>query len=209
MSDSYNDRVMAFAGILQACHCVQQLARTGMTDSDAMTTSINSIFITDADRTRDIYVSGDQLRSGIQFGIDILSNTRNDSTIEVMQYVISVIQLERTLSKHPDVRDQLATGIEKARGQTEHFAVMHANIMASLAGLYSDTLSNLKPRVMVNGEPALLDNTDNVNKIRSLLLAAVRSAVLWRQLGGSRLQLLFSRKRYLAEIKKLLSSITQ
>lgn len=209
MSDSYNDRVLAFAGLLQACHCVQQLARTGMTDSDAMTASINSIFIIDADSTRDIFATGDHLRNGIQYGIEILSNSRNDSTIEVMQYVIAVIQLERTLNKHPDVLDQLATGIEKTRGQTEHFAVMHTNIMASLAGLYTDTLSNLKPRVMVSGEPALLDNTDNVNKIRSLLLAAVRSAVLWRQLGGSRLQLLFSRKRYLSEMKTLLSSITQ
>jgi len=208
MSDSYRERVLAFAGILQACHCVQQIARTGMTDTDAMTTSINSIFIIDADRTQDIYSQGDRLRSGIQYGIETLSNRRDDSTIETMKYVISVIQLERTLNKHSDALEQLGTGIEKVRGQTEHFATMHTNIMASLADLYSNTLSNLKPRIMVSGEPTLLDNTDNVNKIRALLLAAVRSAVLWRQLGGTRLQLLFSRKRYLAEMKGLLSSNT-
>jgi len=206
MSDSYSERVLAFAGILQACHCVQQIARTGMTDTDAMTTSINSIFVLDADDTRDIYDSGDHLHSGIQYGIETLSNKRNESTVEIMQYVISVIQLERSLSKHPDVLDQIATGIEKARNQAEHFSIMHSNIMASLADLYTNTLSNLKPRIMVNGEPTQLDNADNVNKIRTLLLAAIRSAVLWRQLGGSRLQLLFSRKRYLSEMKTLHSS---
>jgi high frequency lysogenization protein len=51
---------------------------------------------------------------------------------------------------------------------------------------------------MVRGEPVYLQNPDNQNRIRALLLAGVRAAWLWRQVGGSRWKILFARKRLLA-----------
>lgn len=94
--------------------------------------------------------------------------------------------------------NKISEGIEKTQGQIEHFGSEHANIYASLGGLYSDTISQLNPRIMVSGEPNVLNNTDNANKIRTLLLSSIRSAVLWQQLGGSRWQLLFKRKKIIA-----------
>ena len=41
----------------------------------------------------------------------------------------------------------------------------------------------------------MLSNEDNAAAIRALLLAGVRSALFWRQLGGRRWQLLFFRNR--------------
>jgi high frequency lysogenization protein len=45
----------------------------------------------------------------------------------------------------------------------------------------------LSPRIMVNGDPAHLNNPENANRIRALLLAGIRAAMLWRQSGGGRL----------------------
>ncbi len=45
-----------------------------------------------------------------------------------------------------------------------------------------------------------LQQTDNAAKIRALLLAGIRSARLWRQLGGHRWQLIFSRRKLLATL---------
>ena len=53
------------------------------------------------------------------------------------------------------------------------------------ARLYADTLSHLRPRVMVQGNPHYLGQAAVVAEVRAVLLAAVRSAVLWRQMGGS------------------------
>ena len=78
------------------------------------------------------------------------------------------------------------------------------NIYASLGGLYSDTISTLNPRIMVSGEPTVLNNSDNANRIRTLLLSSIRSAVLWQQLGGNRWQLLFKRKKIVSIAKTLL-----
>ncbi len=207
MTQSYSDRVLAFAGIVQACQCAQQIAKTGMVDTDSLTCCIHSIFVIDADNCDDIYNDGDQLKRGLQSTTDLLTIAGNTERNELMRYVIGVIQLERSLYKKPSVLDEVAAGISKAQLQSEHFSMLHTNVLASLAGLYSDTLSNLKPRIMINGEQMHLTHPDNANKIRSALLAAVRAAVLWRQSGGSRLQLLFSRKRYLTESKRLINKL--
>jgi high frequency lysogenization protein len=60
---------------------------------------------------------------------------------------------------------------------------------------------------MVSGEPVYLQNRDNVNKIRALLLSGIRAATLWRQTGGKRRQLLFFRSRYTDACAQLLGSL--
>lgn len=207
MSGTITDRVLAIAGIIQACRCVQQIARNGMTDADALTTSINSLFVIDADTTDAVYGGRKNLLPGLRLAATLFGNQQDTDSVEVMRYCITAIQLERSLTKNPAMLAQVGDGIEKARSQAEHFSTTHSNVLANLAGLYSDTLSTLNPRIMVNGDQAHIGNTENVNRIRSLLLAAIRSAVLWRQKGGTRLQLIFSRRRYLNEINKIISEL--
>jgi high frequency lysogenization protein len=75
--------------------------------------------------------------------------------------------------------------------------------MATLAGCYQQTISTLQPRIMVHGEASLLADPDNQQRIRTLLLAAIRAAVLWRQCGGGRLTLLLRRKALLQSLERL------
>ena len=49
-------------------------------------------------------------------------------------------------------------------------------------------------RVLVQGNPVYLGRPDVVGEVRATLLAAVRAAVLWRQLGGGYLDFLFARR---------------
>lgn len=207
MSGTITDRVLAMAGIVQACRCVQQIARHGMTDAEALTASINSLFVTDADTTESVYGGREKLLPGLRLAEKLFDNKQDAESVEVMRYCLMVIQLERSLMKRPAMLAQVGDGIDNARSQAEHFSTTHSNVLANLAGLYTDTLSELNPRIMVNGDQVHIGNSENVNRIRSLLLAAVRSAVLWRQKGGTRLQLIFTRKRYLNEIKRIIGEL--
>ena len=45
------------------------------------------------------------------------------------------------------------------------------------------------------------------DKIRACLLAGIRSAVLWRQVGGSKWQLLFHRKKLVQAAQQLYSTL--
>jgi len=98
--------------------------------------------------------------------------------------------------KDPAMLETLSTGVDLATRQSEHFSVTHENVIANLADLYSRTISELGPRIMVNGEQNYLETTAISNKIRTVLLAGIRSAVLWYQLGGRRWHVLFNRRRY-------------
>ena len=95
-------------------------------------------------------------------------------------------------------------GIEQAERQVEHFSMTHENVIAALASIYSEQISPLSPRIMVEGSDGHLSNPTNAAKIRALLLAGIRAAILWRQCGGSRLQLLFKRRSYLDSAAALL-----
>ena len=50
----------------------------------------------------------------------------------------------------------------------------------------------------------MLKDTDIVHRIRACLLAAIRSAALWRQLDGAGWQLLLQRKRLIETAQRLL-----
>ena len=53
----------------------------------------------------------------------------------------------------------------------------------------------MRPQIIVQGEQDFLQQDDVPQRIRSLLLAAFRSAVLWQQKDGSRFKILWQRTR--------------
>jgi high frequency lysogenization protein len=196
------ERTIALAGIFQNCHQVQQLASTGKPDPYYLDIAINAILNTQPKQTLDIF----QGVSGINDGLQIIQQQLGNSdkrNIELTRYSITVLFLANKLLKNKPMLKQLSEGIDKTQKQVDHFGLNHSNIYASLGGLYSDTISQLNPRIMVSGEPEILNNPDNANKIRSLLLAGIRAAVLWQQLGGKRWQLIFQRKKIIQTAAKL------
>jgi high frequency lysogenization protein len=188
------DRCIALAGVFQAAGLASQVARHGMADSDAMESSLHSLFQVDAASVEDVYGG----LTGIADGLKTLREQligQKARNIDITRYVISLLHLEKKLSKQQTMLQRLSEGINSATRQLEHYPLLHPNILAAMADLYSETISNLRPRIMIQGEPLHLQNTENVNRIRALLLSGIRSAMLWRQCGGNRFQILLGRKR--------------
>lgn len=204
---SITDRTLALAGIFQAATLVQEMADRGSTDSEAFQTSIRSIFNVNPPSTEAIFGGVADLRRGLKGLLEHLSGKQTPHKTQVVKYAIGVLYLERQLVKQPDMLQRIRVGIERARLQSEHFSITHSNVLASLAACYSETVSTLTPRIIVSGEQGHLSNPEVANAVRALLLAAIRSAVLWRQCGGNRIQLLFGRRKLLAEAQRLLDRI--
>jgi high frequency lysogenization protein len=59
---------------------------------------------------------------------------------------------------------------------------------------------------MVQGDPTHLRNPETGARIRAFLLAGIRAALLWRQCGGRRRDLLLRRGRLIAAARELLSA---
>jgi high frequency lysogenization protein len=203
---SEQDRTLALAGICQAARLAQQIGRRGMADTGAMATCIHSLFQRDAESVEAVYGGLAGLASGLQQLYAQLEGS-SGRDLELTRHLIALIQLERRLSANPEMLEQIARGLSSATERLEHFPMLHNNILAQLADLYSTTISTLQPRIIVRGEALHLQNPDNQHKIRALLLAGIRSARLWRQVGGRRRQLLLHRRRIMEQSRLLLQRI--
>jgi high frequency lysogenization protein len=203
---TFTNQTIALAGIAQAAALVQQLATTGKADANALEASIGSLLKLDSDSVIDVFGN----LAGIEFGLKQLQQQTTGYDIknrEQARYAASLVFLERQLIKQPKMLKTIKQGMERVQLQAEHFDLTHENILANLGDIYTNTLSNIQPRIMVNGDPQFLDPPHIVNKIRALLLAGVRSALLWRQCGGTRWKFIFYRGKLQAEVKFLLTKV--
>ncbi|GAW86726.1 high frequency lysogenization protein [Bathymodiolus platifrons methanotrophic gill symbiont] len=199
-------QTIALAGIAQASHLVHQLATTGRADKEAMQSSLNSLLSLNADNPVDIYGG----LAGIKTGLEQLNSQLSSNRIsnpDQARYSASLVFLERKFSDNAEMQSKVQNKIKMAQAQSEHFGSNHENVIANLADIYHTTISTFNPRIMVNGDQAYLSAPDVINKIRALLLAGIRSAMLWRQCGGSRWRFIFYRRKTQKEAEFLLSEI--
>jgi len=209
---SLRNPVLALAGIFQSARLVQQLAREGRTDNEALRASIQSILALDAPDVETVYGGARGVHLGLELLSTRLSGKTQPSDMEMARYVVALVQLEGSLRRRPAMLDAIRQGIDTARAQMKFFQNdapaedVHPLLMEKLAELYSQTISTLTPRIMVSGEHGHLNNPAIAAKVRATLLAGIRSAVLWRQLGGRRWQLLFARGKIARAVVELLTA---
>lgn len=199
-------QAIALAGITQATHLVHQLATTGSANEKALHACLNSLIILDAENPVDIYGGLEGVELGLVQLNTQLSSTRVNNPQEA-RYAASLVFLEDKFANEVEMQAQVTKKIEIARKQSEHFGVDHENVIANFADIYHTTISNISPRVMINGEQSFLSSVDIINKIRALLLAGIRSAMLWKHCGGSRWRFLFFRRKIQREVQFLLAEI--
>ncbi len=199
------NRTIALAGVYQACAMVHDIATNGRDINTIVQTTINTLLNTNPESVEQVYGSLEGVANGLRVVIDQLGlESGVTRRIEVTRYALALLYLERKLVKKSELMDVLITGINNAKQQADFFdSVTHDNVIANLADLYQQTVSKLTPRIMVTG-PAVIHQQDTSNLIRALLLAGIRSAILWRQCGGRKLQLLFGRKKLINTSKELL-----
>ena len=200
------NQTIALAGIAQAAALVQQLATSGTANPEALKATITSLFVSDEHGVANVYGG----LSGLKLGIEQLNSQMTGYNIanpEQARYAASLVFLQNQLSSQPDMLKTIFTGIDRAQAQSEHFGILHENVLAKLGDIYHTTISTLQPRIMVNGEQEYLSRPDIVNKIRACLLAGIRSVILWRQCGGARWKFLFYRKKIQAELQVLLKQL--
>lgn len=203
MRTKNEQQVIALAAVVQAASLVEQLARTGDLNQTLSTPLINAIFNQSPAQFDDIYGSPQQLTMGLNNLNALLGQSQQRINPDIARYALSLLHLEYKLSKHSTMLNALGDGISAASRQVEHFGINHENTTAALAEVYKQTLSQLSFRIQVIGNPTHLQNSLTANRVRTLLLAGIRAAALWRQCGGHRWQLMFKPKAYSRIINEL------
>lgn len=209
MAKNYYDITLALAGICQSARLVQQLAHQGHCDADALHVSLNSIIDMNPSSTLAVFGGSEaNLRVGLETLLGVLTPAVAGLNAELTRYTLSLMVLERKLSSAKGALDTLGNRINGLQRQLEHFDLQSETLMSAMAAIYVDVISPLGPRIQVTGSPAVLQSPQVQAKVRATLLAGIRAAVLWHQVGGGRLQLMFSRNRLTTQAKQILAHLT-
>lgn len=205
MSAAVRDRTLALAGVFQAAELARRLARQGRADASALAASARSILATDAADTSSVFGGETGVALGLRTLREQFAPRTRGPDYEVVRYTLAMVKLAQRLRGNAEMTRQLGAAIaaEKLRfGAAEPDDEMYA----ALALVYRQTISTLTPRIYVKGEPAELQKAEVTDRIRTALLAGVRAAWLWRQLGGRRWQWFAWRGAYVRAASDLLAS---
>ena len=211
MEANTRNRTLALAALFQCIEGVNQIASRGQSDAALMKSCMHSLLTEHADTIEDLYGSVTDLKTGLgillhQLGTGTLMPDGKPKNMDTTRYAVNILYLEKKLQQDPAMFRALLQGIEMAQQQLEFFSIDHPNMIARLAELYTQTISKLGPRIIIKGDQQHLANTDNAAKIRVFLLGGIRAALLWRQAGGNRWRLLFSRGTMQNEARQLLKA---
>ncbi|GJL81886.1 MAG: hypothetical protein DHS20C01_15200 [marine bacterium B5-7] len=175
----------------------------GATDENLLSRMTSTTLILEAVTAESIYSEPRDISKGLEVLSSASLSRPDQSQIELLRMVNSTIQLQASLRDNETLTGQLGRRLEQLSRKSPPKPYPD-DVYFSLNDIYSEILSSLSPRIIVNGEPAHLQSALVVAKIRSALLAAVRNAYLWSESGGRRWHLLFFRKRYADNAKEIL-----
>lgn len=206
MSSNVKERTLALAGVLQATELVRQAAWHGTWSGYAATASMNSLFQLESDSVDGIYGDKQRMRLGLETLVTVLQGDQQSN--DALRYAIALLQIERRFVANKPMQEMVGQGLEVILQESRELPEEEVEDYkaSKVASLYTETISKLSPRIVVNGRPQYLKMERVVNWVRSLLLAGLRSAVLWDQLGGGRMELMFGRQKILTHAHELINS---
>lgn len=200
------DRALALAGVFNAAVLVDEVAFRGEPDNATLDAALAPLFRFDAPDTAAVFGGVAHLKRGLAALAKSLGQARGEHEELTVRYALGLLHFERLYSADPAMQRELKTLLRRAQLQADAGGAAGEPVVTTLAEGWSKTLGQIRPRILVNGEPARLREARNVALIRALLLAGLRSAVLWHQVGGSRWSLLFGRGALRREAERLLAA---
>lgn len=204
MASPEQERVQALGAVFQALGEVRTMAERGQHDPARTDTCLLGLLGDYSGSVEMLYGGPGALDAGLRGMVDHLSKPES---MHLTRYVIGVLQLERRLRRDKQRLQTLAAGLERTRNQADYFGrIGHESVIHHLADLYSEHISPLRPKIIVQGHAGYLQETRNAAIIRALLLAAIRAAGLWQMNGGGRLRLVFGRQAIVESARAVLTA---
>lgn len=189
-SDDY--RLLALAGVAQAAQLVHATAHGRPVDTAAQAALFAAVKTQSAASLAEVMPDPSSFRKGLQTVREGLSGERISP--EVARYSLQLLDLARRLKGNRAITDELGRLLERLPAHPGP---------EELGQVYQQTISRLGKRIQVTGDPELLQRDRVADTIRAELLAGVRFAWLWQQLGGRRWHLVLRRRQLLVALETL------
>ncbi len=191
-----NERGLALAAMFQCAGLVDDLAYRRPVHESDLACVLQGLFVFDPPEARAVFNPA-CLGTGRQVARECLDQSKR---LHLIGYLGNMTALQARLNNRPASSEALRTGLQQLQATQNGRPLTQLDVLETMARLYSEHISPMSPRIMVQGQPQALRNARTVAAIRSLLLAGIRAARLWTQTGGSRWHLVFRRKKLLSDL---------
>jgi high frequency lysogenization protein len=190
-------RALALAALTQACALIESIAQEGKCDHALFACCMDAFFAED-------YIGERVFYTGVIKAKRLLQGQEVAYAEHILAHSAALLTLEKKLSKQPDTLAHISTNMQRIHKQIQYFNdPYHGNILSSIAHLYGETVSQIKPSVVVRGKSEYLKEVKNKEKIRCLLFSGIRAAWVWRTHGGNTFRLIFGRKKLAQELEQI------
>ncbi|MBT8145992.1 MAG: high frequency lysogenization protein HflD [Gammaproteobacteria bacterium] len=190
---------LALAGIAQCAALVDNLAVRGSCDPNAVSACVNPLLNFSPASVSELISNPMQLSLGLRTLQDIFSSNKADRNPEIIRYLLGILALRQKLMSDSAMQENLQTSLQSLRppasfeNDEDDEDIQH--FLKAVAEIYQDTISTYTFRIHVKGNLEHLRNERIASQVRTLLLAGIRWAVLWYQIGGRRWHLVLYRKK--------------
>ena len=188
---NFQQRCLAFSALCEAASVVDDIAN-GRTRTPPQHL-LEAVFTQNQADIGEVFTPLAAYRIGMGIAADLL--TGKIRSPQQARYVAQLLKLAALLKQDRAMVDRLRTLLDRA-ATGEHGTTAAADI-------YKETISKLSQRIQVTGSPEVLQEVRSAEQIRAILLAGIRFAWAWNQLGGRQWHLLLQRnamKRALGEL---------
>ncbi len=186
-------RVLAFSGVCHAAQVVADIANGR--SSDPPRYLVDAIYTQAMADVGEVFKPLSDFRSAMGAAADLLSGKIRSP--EQARYVAQLLKLVTLLQRDRAMVEKLRNLLD-ASTTTD----MQDRIRTG-ADIYRDTISKLGSRIQVTGTPEILQQTGSAERIRCALLAGIRFAWAWQQVGGRQWHLLIQRGSMLKALGEL------
>ena len=209
---------IALCAVAQCAALVHELAIGKEIRQSQLASAINPLLILNPESVEQVYPNLESLTLGFSTLQSILGSNRVKQNSQIRRYITEILILRKSLSKNMIMQSVVRAGLSNLEPirpslidcmQTNQQEINEQNYtFEEISSLYRKTLSTLKHRIRVAGKVQFLKNEIVSNKIRGLLFAGVRSAVLWHQLDGRYWRLFIYNKRISNTVSDIHQKIT-
>ena len=203
MNTDFHNKTIALAGIHQALQLVQRIAWNGDYSYPEIDICLSSLFVRDPASFEQVFGGLENIQPGLKALHSSFTDKHDKQALERARYMVNLMLLSKTIISNNELGQQVGTTLSLLDEAASDLDNQRDYVIERIAQLYQNTISKLKPRIIVYGQPDILNNANNAALIRTLLFSGLRSAVLWYQAGGSQLNLLLGKKKYLHTINEL------
>ena len=197
-----DQQLYSLAALYQSCNAISRIAWEGQYDEKEFLPLIKSILDVDSDDPLTIYQQPISLKSGFEFLKKQVVDDIFTRSSETRRYISSIKDLVKRINTSSIIDEQFRKRIDRIN--ENEYEKNTDNIVLEIGQLYKDTFSQLEPRIVISGDNQYLKQDLNAARIRTALMAAIRSVYLWKSCNGSDLKFFLFKKKYISRIREII-----